>query len=147
MRPMITNGGPHPHDKWADMTTETILELVKIKEDSDTPEATEARSAKRMLRTVLFDIFEGHHGSVQKSERKSVPKDPHAHVAKPIDVEPHLSVMDEVFAALDATPFKSHFAKPDVRAILTAIVGTHTADVIHIERRYHQDRHVAAKGA
>jgi hypothetical protein len=31
---MITNGGPHPADKWADITTDAILDLIQIEADS-----------------------------------------------------------------------------------------------------------------
>jgi hypothetical protein len=44
---MITNGGPHPADKWAELTTDTVLGLVQIAEDSVSDEAAAARAAKR----------------------------------------------------------------------------------------------------
>lgn len=151
MRPMITNGGPHPADKWADVTTDTIMDLIEVKEDSVSPEATAARQAKRELRPVLFKIFNGHHDDVQKKERTSLKAIKHAeaaheHVAKPIDVHPHMTITEEVDAALAATPFAAHFAKPEVAAVIHQIVGQHTADTIDIERKWHRDRLVAGKG-
>lgn len=154
MRPMITNGGPHPADKWADMTTETILDLIQVAEDSVSPEATAARTAKRDLRPVLFDIFNGHHDRVQKHEQNHMraniksAKAASDHMTVPLDVTAHLTVMDQVKAALAVTPFSDHFAKPKVIKTIKQIVGQHTADAMHIERRWHHDRHVAtAKGA
>lgn len=153
---MITNGGPHPADKWAELTTNTILDLIQIAEDSVTPEATAARKAKRDLRPVLFDILNDHHDGVQRLERSGnasvkTLKAAEVHactVRNPIDCTPHLGVVDEVSAALAATPFAAHFAKPEVIEVLKTIVGQHTADVMHIERKWHHDRHVAAaKGA
>jgi hypothetical protein len=153
MQPMITNGGPHPADKWADMTTDTILGLIKVGEDSVTEEAAAARQAKRDLRPILFDIFMGHHDGVQKHERGHLPKNiktaekanAHAHA---LDVTPHMGVADEVFSALAATPFAAHFAKPEVQDVIRQIIGSHTADVMHIERRWHHNRlSAAAKGA
>lgn len=150
---MITNGGPHPADKWAEQTAEAILDLVQVADDSVTAEAASARKAKRDLRPVLFDIFYGHHDGVQRIERSGNASVKGAraaadHVAKPIDVEPHFTVMDQVNAALAATPFSAHFAKPEVIEVVKQIIGQHTADVMHIERRYHHDRQVAAaKGA
>lgn len=151
MRPMITNGGPHPADKLADATTDTIMDLIQVADDADTPEAAAARAAKRTMRPILFDIFNAHHDGVQKHERghlkMSVKKhEARDHACKRIDVTPHLSVMDEVYAALDATPFAEHFAKPEVREVLKQIVAQHTANAMHIERCYHADRH-EAKGA
>jgi hypothetical protein len=57
-----------------------------------------------------------------------------------------MSVMDEVSAALAATPFAAHFAKPEVIGIIKQIVGQHTANAMHIERSWHRDR-LAEKGA
>ena len=152
MKPMITNGGPHPADKWADMSADTIMDLIQVADDADTPEAAAARAAKRSLRPVLFDIFNGHHDGVQKHERDHLTRHvkgsqarEHAHSSR-LDVTQHLGVMDELFAALDATPFAAHFAQPHVREVLKQIVGAHTANAMHVERRYHADRH-EAKGA
>src|SRR5216110_2494459 len=121
MRPMITNGGPHPADLWAEVTTDAILDLIEIKDNSDTPAAAEARAVKRDLRPVLFDIFNGHHGKVQEEERTLVPVDPHAHVAATIDITSHFGVAREVFDALAATPFAAHFAKLEVREVIEQI--------------------------
>lgn len=153
MQPMITNGGPHPADKWADMTTDTILALIQVADDSDSPEAVEARQVKRDLRPVLFDIFMGHHDGVQRLERSglaSIKKHADAckHCDKPLELHDDChSALEEVNAALRATPFAAHFAKPEVQEVLQTIIGQHTADVQHIERRWHVDRIAAAKGA
>lgn len=153
MKPMITNGGPHPADKWADMTTDTILELVQVKEDSVSPEATAARAAKRDLRPVLFNILNAHHEDVQRQEqdhcKKNVAKsDASEHAVSFIDPSKHLpTTLEQIDAALAATPFAAHFAQPDVKIILSNVVGQHTADVMHIERRWHEDRLNAVKGA
>lgn len=148
MRPMITNGGPHPADRWAEVTTDAILDLIQIEADSVTPEAAQARQAKRDLQPVLFVIFNAHHSRVQAAERGAVPKSLKVaadNVAAPLEPATDY-VMEKMFAALAATPFAAHFAKPEVQAVLTQIVGQHTADVMHIERRYHHDR-LTAKGA
>lgn len=146
MRPMITNGGPHPADKWADVTTDTILDLIQVQEDSVSPEATAARAAKRNLRPVLFEILNGHHDRVQKHEQGELGKDAkRIHAA--LDPWPHATpIMDQVNAALAATPFADHFAKLEVKIAVGGIVAQHTADVMHIERRWHADR-LAAKVA
>jgi hypothetical protein len=152
MQPMITNGGPHPADKWADTTTDTILGLIQVAEDSVSPEAAVARQAKRDLRVLLFDIFNGHHDGVQKSEQAAnakVKKIDHARdrIEEPHDPTPHMSVMDQVNALLARSPFAAHFAKPEVQDVVRQIIGQHTVDVMHIERRWHHDRLSAPKGA
>lgn len=150
---MVTNGGPHPADKWADLTTETILDYIQIAEDSVTPEATAARAAKRDLRPKLFAIFNDHHDGVQKKEQAAnakVKKVDHAQarVEELHDPSPHLpSVFDQVQQTLAATPFAAHFAKPEVWQVIITAIGQHTVDVMNIERRWHKDRLEAAKGA
>lgn len=146
MKPMITNGGPHPADKWADMTTDTILDLIKIDDDSATPEAAVARAAKRNLKPVLFDIFNGHHSAVQAAEKGNLARAKKSMLTETLNVTHHMTIADEVDAALAATPFGPHLAKPEVKAVIRQIIGQHTADVMHIERRWHADR-LAARGA
>jgi hypothetical protein len=137
MRPMITNGGPHPADRWADVTTDTIVDLlIDANPDSVTPEALIARQAKRDLKPKLFDIFNSHHDGLQKNDGK-----PHSAVDAPIEILGEtLSTLAKVNKVLAATPFATHFAKPEVQAILTSIIGQHSTDVVHIERRYAADR-------
>lgn len=136
---MITNGGPHPADKWADVTVETILDLVQIEADSVTPAAAAARQVKRDLAPKLFSIFNDHHGALQASETKA-PKALDA----PIDILGEtLSTLAKVNKVLAATPFAAHFAQPNVQAVLTTIIGQHSTDVVHIERRWAADRKVA----
>jgi glutamate synthase domain-containing protein 1 len=33
MKLMVTNGGPHPVDKWAEFTAERIMDLIQIPDD------------------------------------------------------------------------------------------------------------------
>jgi len=152
---MVTNGGPHPADKWADVTTEAILGLlVDANPDDDTPEAAAARQAKRDLRPKLFAVLCGHHDEVQNKERKRLPSEvkhflaAKDHVAAAIEMPDQWGAENAVLAVLAATPWADHFAKPDVAQVIRNIVRQHTADVMHIERRWHHDRLEAAqKGA
>lgn len=149
MQILKTDGGAHPADKWAEFTADNLVGLIQVDNDSVTPEAHNARAAKRDLRPILFKILESHFGDVQAFERKHCDKHvkgaaaAQEHADKPLDVTPHLGVMDEVFAAFDATPFKDHFAKPEVREVLTRMVGQHTANTMNIERKTHHDRQKA----
>lgn len=143
---MITNNGTHPPDKWADVTTEAILNLIDVKEDSVSESAIEARQAKRDLRPVLFDIFNGHHEGVQAREKDALAKikkhaEARAHCEKPLGLHEDVpSTLEEVNAALKSTPFAAHFAQPHVQDVLRAIIGQHSATVLDIERRTHADR-------
>lgn len=149
---LITNGGAHPADKWAEFTADTIVDtlLVDACPDDASDAAIAARAAKRKLRADLFDVLNDHHGRVQRHERgvcakMKKPADAAAHVLSPVDVTPHLSIMDVVNAAFAKTPFAEHLAKPEVQDATRAIIAQHTANVMHIERRWHHDR--MTKGA
>lgn len=149
---LVTNGGPHPADKWAELTTETILDLlVDANPDDDTPQAAAARKAKRELRPALFDVLNAHHASVQAAERSANAKvkkldQAASRIAEPHDPEPHKAdVMAKVNAVLAKTPWAAHFARSEVQDHLWQIIGQHTVDVMHIERKWHHDRLV--KGA
>lgn len=138
MRPMITNGGPHPADKWADMTTDTVLDLVQISEDSVSQQAQEARQAKRDMRSKLFDVFNRHHDRLQKHEQGELAKEYRKRIASGLDPSQHLpSTMAEVNAVFDVSPFKLHFSQPAVQRVVRTIIGQHSADVMHIERQWH----------
>jgi hypothetical protein len=153
---MSTDGGPHPSDKWAEITANMIVDtiLVDDKPDNVSDEARAARKAKRDLRGKLFDIFDGHHDRVQRHERggcgkikKADQAETHAdHAQTPLDVTPHLGVMDEVAAVFAETPWAAHLAKPETMEVVKAIIGQHTANVMNIERCWHRDR-LTAKGA
>lgn len=141
MKLLITNGGPHPADKWADVTTDEILDMIEVADDSDTPEAAAARQAKRDLRPQLFALLNEHHGSVQNQHRGNLAKAKRSTVNDRLDVTPHMGVADAVLGLLiTVSPFKEHFMQPHVVAKVRQIISQHTADVIHIERRYHADR-------
>jgi hypothetical protein len=150
---LVTNGGPHPADKWADVTANVIVDtlLVDSRPDDVSEQAAAARAAKRKLRNDLFDIFNDHHDIVQKAERVEngkckKPADAAARVIALHDPEPHMGVLERVNAVFASTPFSDHFAKPEVQEIVKTIIGQHTVDVMHIERRWHHDR-LTNKGA
>lgn len=155
---MTTNGGPHPSDKWAEMTANQIADtiLVDASPDDTSDAARAARKAKRDLVAKLFDIFDDHHAGVQQSEQgklknvKTADKAAaHAdHEQTPIDPKPHVdAIMDTVNSAFAATPWAAHLAKGEVQDTVRAIIGQHTVDVMHIERRWHHDRLSAVQGA
>lgn len=146
MQIMITNGGPHPADKWADATTETILGLIQISDDADTADAAYARQVKREMRPVLFNLFNTHHGDLQKFERAECKKDGKRAGNRRFDPSTHASkAAADLHAVLAATPFASHFARPEVKEVLERIIGQHFVNSMNIERCYHRDRQ--AKGS
>lgn len=152
MKIMITDGGVHPADKWAEVTTDAILDLIQIREDSQSRQAGIARRDKIALKPLLFDVLNDQHDRVQKHERGVCGKhaklaDAHKHAESQIDPLPHVpTALEAVNAVLSKSVFANHFAKPDTQATVQNIIGQHFADSMNIERRTHKDR-LAAKGA
>lgn len=150
---LVTNGGAHPSDVWADLTANTIVDtvLVDAGPNNMSSDAIAARAAKRSLRNDLFEIFNAHHDGVQRIEREECakckkPADAAARAIAPLDHTPHMSIMDLANTAFAKTPFADHFAKPEVQELVKQIVGQHTVNVMHIERRWHHDK-MTTKGA
>lgn len=149
---MISNGGAHPADKWAEQATEAILALLEDNNpDDSSPGAVAARQAKRDLRPVLFGTLNGCFEKVKRDEGAHLRKiktadEAHSHAWGGHDPEPYKAVMEVVNEALSKTPWAGHFAQPHVQAVLWSIVGQTMVDLMHIERRYHHDN-LTGKGA
>lgn len=84
--PMITDGGPHPPDKWAEMTARRIIEdiapqVVAVDDvthevmKSSHPKVVAFRKALRKYQDWLQDAVEEHHADIQASARAGVPRD------------------------------------------------------------------------
>jgi hypothetical protein len=138
---MITNGGSHPADKWAEITADQILNLIEIDAASETPAALAARRAKRTLRTTLCDALEPLYAGVQNAEKQQLTTKGLARINEALDVRSHLDApLSAVADCFAGTPFQAHFAKPEVREVLKRIIGQHCANMMHIERSYSADK-------
>lgn len=136
MRFLVTNGGPHSAETWAEETTNSILNLIQVDPTSTTPEAAAARQAKRELHPRLFEVLNRHHAKVQAYERSELA----ARGPAQVDLDPtiHLpEVMAEFSSVIEGTPFADHFKGHAHR--IEREIGQHFADSMHIERRYHAD--------
>lgn len=150
MKLLVTDGGPHPADKWADTTASEICALIQIEDNSDSIEAMNSRIGKRDLEQRLFAYFMAHHTRVQGDERLLLQKIGMEHAESPLDPVQHLQsepdALDPELAAIFAgSSFAEHFGKPEVINVVNKIIVQHTGDVMHIERRWHADR-LAQKG-
>lgn len=139
---LITNGGPHPSDKWAAVTADHICRLIEIDESSVTPEAIAARKAKPRFELALADALDGHHATVQDHEKGALVEHGVDRYGHPLD--PQAQHMDEALAAVLAvakgTPFEDGVASDEFQAAVLAILGSHFATSIDIERKWHRDR-------
>jgi hypothetical protein len=132
-RVMITNGGAHPPELWAQATAQHIAPI--------NPKLSGRRySAALELQLAIAAALEPHHGNVQTIEKGKLTADP-AHLLTDLDPEPHLDdVIKVILAIAKGTEWEAHFARADVQAAIRLEVGVHFATSQHIERSWHVDR-------
>lgn len=151
MQILVTNGGPHPADKWAAASAAAICNLIVIDDNSASEAAVAARLAKPKLESAIVDALMGHHHEVQKHERAQLDKHGHERLSHSLDPRDHVpktlnAAMKAVGACFDASPFKAHFAQAHVQEAIAGMLGSHFASAMQIERSWHADGHVVIDG-
>jgi len=126
---MITNGGPHSAEYWAETTVGQIVQAAK-----------DPMGLK--LKVKLLEICEAAHRLVQEDERRRLADG--GSVNEPNDptkaVEATLALIVE---AASETPFSEHFQKAETREYVRNVLGEHFATSIHIERLWAADHQPA----
>ena len=133
---MITNGAPHPAEKWAEATARLIVDVA----DNI---AGERRGAAIKLQGAVIEALEKHHNLVQKGERGKISSDGHSRLGTQINAEDHLSVADavaEIQECAKGTQWESDFAKPEAVAHIDKLLRQHFHTSMAIERSWHADR-------
>ena len=136
---MITNGGPHPPEKWADMTLRPIADLIVIEPTAPVQAAVDKSEFEAALFRLLVDL----HQQMQRHERDMLREHGDARLSAPFD-DAHdragytASRISELAQRLPR--FAAHFDKPEVRAAVYAIAGQHFSDSMQIERSWHADK-------
>lgn len=141
---MITNGGPHPADYWAETTAERFVSLVQVAEGSDSELARAARADKRKFRETLITLLEGYHDKIQKAERAALKQHGHARLTHDLSPREHQEiehVADAVIRATKGTVFEEHFKRPDVRKLVEDALETDFRTVMFIDRDWHAAAH------
>ena len=136
---LITNGGPHSAEKWAEATASHIVAIAEHV-------AGEKRAQAVKLEAAVIDILEGHHTSVQVGERGKIAEVGHDRLAHDLDPEHHLvldDVIADIAAAAKGTPWEADFAKPEMTENLRVLLSSHFATSMYIERTLHADRNPA----
>jgi hypothetical protein len=111
---LITNGGPHSAETWAETTVSQIVT------------GTGAVALRASLLSLLTDV----HAEVQERTRKGLPWTP-ALVDNTVE-----DICDE---AAD-TPHAPHFELPETRDYLRRLLSEHFTTITDIERRWAADR-------
>ena len=135
---MITNGGTHPPEKWAEQSADQIIDAIQLEPTYVAYEA--ALQGKNLLRDKVRDALVGLHGQVQSKERGYLQASS-GHLAEPLDPSDHI---DEALAAVNAaiagSMFASHYAKPDTQLYIKNVLASHFSSSMHIERSWHADK-------
>lgn len=159
---MVTNGGPHSAEKWAEVTASYI---VTIAENI----AGEKRGSAVKLQAAVIDILEGHHTTVQAGERCACDDHGVGRLQHDMTCDDHVcvdEVIEEIIAASVGTPWEGDFKykgqcaietelyadgsiaiagqpyKPSSREALRATLTDHFMQSAFIERSWHADRNL-----
>lgn len=125
---MVTDGGPHPPEKWAALTASQVIEIASTASGAL---LSEARTFQAKVEAVLV----AHHRLVQDHERDALASEGPDRLATDIDTSGHLpDAVDDVIAAARGTSFAAHFAKPETRAYLEELLHNHFHQSMWIER-------------
>jgi hypothetical protein len=136
MQILVTNGGPHPPEKWAHVSAHQIMDVIQV-----APSAPKwAFRAHRELEIKLYELLVRLHDEVQRAESDRLKTDD-VYLNTPI--APHVqafSAASKVVEAAQDSAFADHFSAPQVKEYIMRVIGQHFTDAMHIERRWHVDR-------
>ena len=137
MQILITNGGPHPAEKWAAATAKMICNLIQI--DPQSSVAAQANADKSAFESAITQRLIAMHHKIQAQERTALSDDA-AHINSPIDPRPFANqAVTEVASAAANTLFEPDFARPEVRAFVFETTGQIYLDSIVVERKWFAD--------
>lgn len=143
---MVTNGGPHPPEKWADISAAQIMSMIQIAPTAD----PSVMIARRELELKLFKVLVVLHAQNQNAERAALKKAGDKHLANPLRLSVELPAKlatAEIVKAARGSPFATHFEKPEAQQHIFNVIGQHFTDAADIERKWYADRNpTKAKG-
>ena len=133
-RILITNGGPHPPEKWAMTTAERIFDIGSTV-------AGDRLIQAQKFQLAIAEVLLPHHNKVQIAERTKLDGNV-KNLLVPYDVTGFLDgIMKDITTVAKGTPWQDHFAKPAVMAAMREIVGGDIATSEHVERLWYADHH------
>lgn len=136
---LVTNGGPHPPEKWAVATSEQIMPLASEL-------AGDRLLQAKKLQIAIADALVPHHHRCQHEERGNLTSKGDARFDEPHNAD-HLieGILADIEKAAAGTPWEDHFKSPHVQAAIGDEVHHHLATIQHIERLWHADRNPSSK--
>lgn len=137
---LVTNGGPHPSDKWAALAANKIADLVQIDENSSTELAAAARKSKPRFAIALADVLEPVFDDVMGAERSGVDAGTITLRHQPFSVDAFIDgAVRSIADAATETPFSGHYADHDVQFVIRNILKQHFIDAANIQRSWSLD--------
>ena len=134
---IVSNGGPHPADKWAAVTAEKIAGFIQVDELSISEEAAAARKAKPRFEIAIADAVEPDFSNAMSAEKSAVEAGTVTARNDTFNVGQYSdSAFQSVISAASATPFAKHFEAPDVQAIIKNIITQNILDAANIQRSW-----------
>jgi|SRR6516162_388840 len=132
---MITNGGPHPPEKWAGVTAKMIIDIAATAPEALFREAT-------AFQNKVEQLLVGHHRLAQEHERNALAGEGNARLLADLDTSGHVpDALDDILAAARGTSFAGHFEKPQTQAYLERLLHEHMHHIMLIERSWYADAH------
>lgn len=125
---MITNGGTHPPEKWAELSA---AEIIQVGENP----------VGRKLELKILDALETFFTHVQETEKAQLDEDGDGRLESPIDGQEHDAeeVIAEIMKAAEGTEFAAHFQRPEVHQHIRNVLAHHAALTMDVERSWFAD--------
>jgi len=137
-RMLITSGGKHPANKWAEHAAD---EIVSISEQAPQLLLREARE----FRAKLIGLFTKHNQCMMDHEQEQIQAGKH-HPDLPYETEDYASkVRDEVCGLAVGSSFAEHFQQEHVRAWVEGICNKYFKSVKMVERQHFHTENAATK--
>jgi hypothetical protein len=134
---LVTDGGPHPPDKWAALAAKKLGDLIDIDRQSSSDEAAQARKAKPRLMLDWEDALEPLFDTATQDEAARVESGLIATRFDAFDADQYVvGASNAVLAASSATVFAEHFNQPDVQLVVGNILKQVFLDAMNIQRSW-----------
>jgi hypothetical protein len=163
---MITDGGPHPPEKWGAVSGQRVIDILCAGPDPSGPPLTNEQIASvlsnvspqqaarnmspqqvavqmRDLQAAVTTCLTQAHAEMQAGERTALVDHGSDRLLAPMD---HLDAvlegaMQDILDAARKTAFAFHFARPDVQQVLRDHLYADLHTIGHEERSWHANEH------
>lgn len=132
---MITDGGAHPHQKWAESSAQSLFPISPMM-------PMERRMEAQKLQAKIALALLPHHKSMQDHERKMLFRNGYEHLASPIAHAEQMAAdaLARVIAAAEGSPWEALFKEEATIERIRFCLASHFVSSVHGEREWHCHR-------